>query len=153
MGSRLGSHSAGESGAASSSKAPPGAPDPDPEEGDLTQLFGLEATEKVELEAGQSVKEQFLASELVVPGIALKKFWQIQTTEHDGNKYLGILAKDECKMYRVAKPRLCALAMGDVLSEPEKFWQLAVQQCKNQKVGGVFIFDSFEGDLAQARLQ
>lgn len=109
----------------------------------------LQKSETVGEEVQKCVKDCYLSCQLVVPGITLKKFKQSLTHHPDrAGKYMAILSRDECKMYKIQKPRLCSMVAGDAQSV--NFWDSAEAHCKNWRVGGVFLFDTFAGDLKQA---
>ena len=40
--------------------------------------------------------------------------------------------------------------MGDYISDPQEFWNFAIRKCNNDRAGGLFVFDSFQGDLHEA---
>ena len=98
-----------------------------------------------------AVKDRFMKCDLVVPSVALNKFKQTSSTEIPFTKYVGILGKDKCRMYKTDKDRLCCLMMGDLISDPNDFWVHASIQLKNNFVGGVIVFDTYEGDVSQGR--
>lgn len=118
---------------------------------DLTQQYGtdLEIKDTQGAEA-TTTKDRFLNCELVVPGIALKKLKQVETTDYPVNTYVGILGKSESRMYKVTKPHVCTMMMADFCSDTGKFWEHAERQCKNHSIGAICMFDSFEKDWSEA---
>ena len=125
---------------------------------DLTQHFAKEATEHKSVVPLPTTRDRFLESQLVVPGIALKKFLQVsQSTEGlgetreavDVKNYVGVMGTDSYRMYKQSRPRVCALMMGDISSDPH-FWQHAQDQLKGHPVGAICFFNTFEGQWSEA---
>lgn len=117
---------------------------------DLTQQHAKEAL-KPKHSLTVAVRDRFMKCDLVVPSVALNKFKQLSSTELPMTKYVGILGKNKCRMYKTEKDRLCSMVMGDLISNPADFWSHASIQLKNNFVGGVVVFDNYEGEITQAR--
>lgn len=118
----------------------------------LTQRYGREAvaTEKT---STVTTRERFLKSKLIVPGIALKKFKQLETASKVTlHQCAGVMGTDHVQMYKVSKPRACNLSMGSVIADPAEFWNHAEIHCKNHPLGAIIMFDNFEGNVPEARM-
>ena len=135
----------------SSSEQPPGSSVVEDPNQDITNQFTKEATEKKKSEKGPAPKERFFACDLVIPAIALKKFKILESSDGVLPNNVGVLGQDECQMCKTKKARLCTLMFGDYFTDNDDFWAHAVLQCKNHRVGGVFLFDSFVGDPTKER--
>jgi len=122
----------------------------DKQHDDLTQQHAKEALKpKAGLQG--SVRDRFMQCDLVVPSVALNKFKQLSSAEFLMTKYVAILGKNKCRMYKTEKDRLCCMVMGDLISDPDDFWVHVSMQLKNNFIGGVVVFDNYEGDISQAR--
>ena len=138
-----------EASSSSSVPNPQGAVVEDPNQ-DITEQFVREATDKASAEPPVSAKDRFFECDLVIPAIALKKFKQLDSTDAVLSTHVGVLGQDECQMYKTKKKRLCTMMFGDFFTDRDSFWKHAVSQCKNQRVYGIFLFDSFDGDPTKA---
>jgi len=125
-------------------------PDLDESSKDITQMFGKEALESKAVVPCMTAKELFLDSELILPGIGLKKFKQLECCGAELANYVGVFGKDQCTMYKQTKPRACTLMMGDFLSDRDSFWKYALRQCKQYPVVAICFFDVFSEDPAEA---
>ena len=97
-----------------------------------------------------SLKELFLAADIIVPTLALKKFSQILKDKRaDAGVFMGVLAADMVKRHRAQRRRLCSLAVGDALTSSDSFWQSAQGHCQGRQIGGVFIFDVFQHNICE----
>ncbi len=96
----------------------------------------------------KDTKTCYMKAELIIPGIALKKFKQTlveQPTRAGG--YFAALAVAEVTMYKVKKPRLVAMCAGDVLADPQRFWNRAATHMGLHPLKALILFDGFKGDL------
>lgn len=104
---------------------------------DLTNLYGP-TNEQEPGEQDTSVKDRFLRAELVVPGIALKKFKQLlEDEEQTVAKYVAILGVSELKRYKHQRPTLQGMLMGNTESHAT-IWEHVSKQMKDLSVGAIF---------------
>ena len=96
-------------------------------------------------------KVRFLDAKLIIPAISLKKMKQA-LNGNNGNaaRYVAALGIEDVRMYKIYRPRLSAMCMGDFLTDVDGFWQHASRQLQDKKAGALYLFDQFEGNLASA---
>lgn len=110
---------------ATSSKDKPGKTSEDDYK-DMTGMFNPIGDDDVEDELDQSNKEKFVAADLLVPGIAMKKFkLSLHDEMGEGNdiqpeSFIGILSVGDISKYKHTRPILKRMAMGDCMKE--RFW-------------------------------
>ncbi|CAK9114700.1 unnamed protein product [Durusdinium trenchii] len=94
-------------------------------------------------------KVRFLDAKLIIPAISLKKMKQA-LNGNNGNaaRYVAALGIEDVRMYKIYRPRLSAMCMGDFLTDVDGFWQHASRQLQDKKAGALYLFDQFEGNLA-----
>ena len=96
-----------------------------------------------------SQRESFKNADLVVPGVALKKFKLAITEAGNAEGYMAALGYREATLYKIPRPCLCSMTMGDVLGESSAFWSWVAQQVHGSKVGAIFVSDQFKGSVEQ----
>ena len=103
--------------------------------GDLESQAVVPATEL----GPMKVKDRFLSCDLVVPGIALKKLAMCLGLGEDVSKtYFAVLARDTTKSYKIEKPSLRGMVIGDI--DKDNFWGKAIKHLHGRCVGAVMAF-------------
>lgn len=107
-----------------------------------------------EEETGQatelSTKERFLRADLLVPGIALKKFkMSLDSCSGPTNHLIALLSSGDIERYKSTRPMLQCMIMGD-LSQHADFWEEFSRHFKNKPVTAVVFPSSGEMTLPQA---
>ena len=76
---------------------------------DITQMFASEAVQDKTAVVYPTLRELFLSCDIVLPSITLKKFKMVESAKDlDAPSYVGVLAQDQCRMYKTTKSRLCS---------------------------------------------
>ena len=121
---------------------------------DLTQQFAAEGAMQVVVAENEAlpVKDRFLSCELVVPAISLKKMALCLMDSSDRSKsYAAVLGLDKMTVYRVGKPCLKSMIVGDLLgADKDSFWASATKHLTTKKVGAVMIFDNCSESIESA---
>ena len=87
-----------------------------------------------------STKERYLASSIVIPGIALKKAKQAMSQQPgSANTLVAILGEGECTCYRVTKPSVEKLVMGDIQKYGSQFWKKVSDHLKKKSAAVVIL--------------
>lgn len=96
---------------------------------DLTSHFGPGGKNKTKDPLEPGGQELFKEADLVVPGIALKKMKQAmsQASEGDMNSYIALLGLGSVKAYRVERPTVHKMILGNMNKYGEEFWKRATQ--------------------------
>ena len=110
---------------------------------DETAIVAMEKVEK-------NVKERFLDCTLAVPGIALKKMAMCLQADADRCKsYLGLMGLGSVKHYKVEKPVLQGLVVGNMETQSEQLWEMARKHFCGKTIGAVVSFDGFPHEIHQ----
>ncbi|CAK9114494.1 Uncharacterized protein (Fragment) [Durusdinium trenchii] len=97
------------------------------EAGILTHHF-VPLADTAEQPGQQQQKDLFLAADLVIPGIALKKMKQALTAANEASKhFFGVMAPATGKMYRKEKPSVQKLVIANMQLHGQVFWQRVVK--------------------------
>ena len=89
-------------------------------------------------------KTKFLEADVLVPGIALKKFKQALHDEMgEGNEinmesFLGVTSIGDFKRYKKSRHVLQRMAMGDVEAMKDKFWNSVAAHMKDHSIAAIF---------------
>ena len=109
---------------------------------DITQQFLQEhATEE---ETGRSTKDKFLAGELLVPGIALKKFKLC--LESTGLQSVGfkfaLLGAQQITKYKATRKILEGMVLGDTTQMAPELWTKAATHLETRGLTALFVADA-----------
>ena len=110
---------------------------PAPDLHDVTDGFGPQG--RPETSTGKpastvSAREQFRDSDLVVPGIAVKKMkLAMDQSKQDRENYIAVLGGDTVKAYRNEKPGVNKMILGDVLKYNHSFWAKVAKHLHGMK--------------------
>ena len=104
---------------------------------DLTQFYAPES--QAAPESKVDLKELFLAADLVVPGIALKKFKQALSAAANAPDYFGVMGLSTVKMYRKERPSVEKLAMADMSQHRDWFWAQAGKHLGGLEAGVLLV--------------
>ena len=99
----------------------------------------------------ESQQDLFMSAGLIVPGIALKKFKLAALEDPNrGGCFVGAAGVADVTMYKVARPKVTGLCLGDFTSDPVAFWQWAVRHLGTKPVGALFLYDAFSLSIDDA---
>lgn len=133
-----GHNQASSSSAPSSSSASAAPVDSAVTQGELTSMF-LPTCDYKPKASEPSAKETYMESDLVVPGIALKKMKQAMQTEGAiAQNYLAALAEDTMEMYKTKKPTLQKMVIADYVKYKDSFWKRVSEHFGDLKVRAIF---------------
>ena len=111
------------------------------EAGILTHHF-VPLADTAEQPGQQQQKDLFLAADLVIPGIALKKMKQALTAANEASKhFFGVMAPATGKMYRKEKPSAQKLVVANMQLHGQVFWQRVVKHFAGNELS-VFLVPS-----------
>ena len=99
-----------------------------------------------------SLKDRFLATDLVVPGVALKKMKQAIDSQ-DGvsvDQYLAILSQGPLKRHKTTRPILQCMMLGDAVEDPDAYFQKMGDHFKGREVAAMFLPSSTRLTIPQA---
>lgn len=123
---------------------------------DITQSFftpGEDLVKCTQTSLGQQ-KERFLIAKLVVPGISLKKFHlsihpsqQRDDVTPKSTTHVAVLGASVIKQYKISKPTLAGMVIGDALTSPQSFWNTCTKHLTKTKISAIFLSDNFAGTL------
>lgn len=104
--------------------------------------------------AEKSVKEMFLECTLAMPGIALKKMAMcVASNPNRCQSYLGLMSLGHTKHYKVEKPFLQGLVVGNMETQGEQLWEMARKHFCGKTVGAVVVFDDFPNSIEEVPRQ
>ena len=129
---------------------PPAGEAPTP---DITQDFLKMYQPKISPEQEKvTMRQLFMEADLLVPGIALKKFKQALAEDENRSKsYIATLGVESFTMYKTSRPKLFGMMMGNFQEDPIKFWQSSSQHLV-KPLGALFIFDNADMTVDDATL-
>lgn len=123
---------------------------------DITQSFfapGADLVKCTQTSLGPQ-KDRFLVSRLVVPGISLKKFHlaihqsqQSADATQKSTTHIAVLGAGVIKQYKISKPTLAGMVIGDASTSPEAFWNICTKHLQNTKIAAIFLSDNFTGTV------
>ncbi len=104
---------------------------------DVTNLYAPTAGQEPG-EQDISAKDRFSRAELIVPGIALKKFKQcLEDEEQSVAPFVAILGVSQLKRYKIQRPMLQNMLMGNTESHAT-IWEHVSKHMKDLSVGAIF---------------
>lgn len=129
-------------GSASSSKEQQTNKDPEQQGMDITQQFLQEHTTGEE--EGRSTKDKFLAGDLLVPGIALKKFKIC--LDSSGQQSVGfkfaLLGAQQITKYRATRKILEGMVLGDTTKMNPELWTKAATHLETRGLTAILVADA-----------
>ena len=88
----------------------------------------------------EKAKDLYMKADIVIPAIALKKAKQAMSqTPAEAPHYVGILGKSECTCYRVKKPYVEKMILGNLEKYGDQFWSKASSHLKKTSIGVVVL--------------
>lgn len=108
---------------------------------DITQQFlpMLEKKKKDPEVSAETQKDMFKNADILVPGIALKKFALALSEENAPSTYMAVLGVENFTMYKLARPKLCGICMGDFNASPEEFWAQTMSHLGTKAIAAIFV--------------
>lgn len=93
-------------------------------------------------------QERFMDADLICPGICLKKAkMAFEGTVVAPLNALGIVGRGTIKMYKIEKPCLESMVLGNAVDYQEQFWQEVSMQIGSRKVGAIICPDGSPFDV------
>ncbi len=99
-----------------------------------------------------STKDMFISAELIVPGIALKKFKMYLASEnHDSaDSKFAMLGVGEIRKYRTERKCLQGMVLADMTKMAEETWRTAAKHLENKGLIAIFVASGSEVSLSNA---
>ena len=128
------------------------APEDAPQEKIVTDnFFEQDALKLADEPAKASQREAFMKADLIMPGIALKKFkMALADDAARSQSYLGVCGVDDFTMYKTKRKRATGLCMGAFTPNPEQFWNLAAPHLRNKPLAALLVFEDFQATIEDA---
>ena len=100
----------------------------------------------------ETQKAAYLASDLIVSGVALKKFKQaFEEMQHQSHSFFGLLGLGSITMHRVTKACTEKMIFGNMRSHGDIFWEKACQHLDPLKVSAFVVPENSDLVLPEAR--
>ena len=107
-----------------------------------TYLF-TQLSEFKEQEKAEAPKDVFVKSDLIVPGIALKKAKQaVDTYQADASQFLGVLGAAKVRMYKIERPGVQKQVMGKYHKDIKMFWKEVQKHLHGEPVKLIMVSDN-----------
>ena len=107
---------------------------------DVTDEFlPMLGKKKRDPEIVETQKDMFKNADVIEPGIALKKFALAISGGMASSTYMAALGVENITMYKLAKPKLCGICIGDFKSSPENFWTTAISHPGAKAIAAIFV--------------
>ena len=119
----------------------PAAPPPTDEDGagDLAPGF-VPLADTGEPSKTLTQKQLFMASDIVIPGIAIKKFKEaITETDADSTTWVGVMGEASTTMYKKTKRSVEAVFMGTPSNQAESFFKKLQEHLAGRKIAAVML--------------
>lgn len=118
---------------------------------DITQNF-LEETKEYHDEEEASTKDMFLSADLIVPGIALKKFTMYLASDNHSltDSKFAMLGVGEVRKYRTERKCLEGMVLADTTKMAEGSWVSVSNHLENKGLKAIFIASGSAVSLAHA---
>lgn len=117
---------------------------------DVTKSFLKMYQPKIQVgeQPKETQKDVFMQADLIVPGIALKKFkMALVDSPNRSTCYVAALGVEEMTQYKVQRPKLCGMCMGDHQSTPDSFWQATQRHLRDKPLAALIVFEDFQGQM------
>ena len=127
----------------------------DLQKGNITNKFIPIQDEEFEVDEPAN-KDRYANASILVPGISIKKFKLGLEDEMDDGKpiqkdtFIALLSCGEVRRYKMSRPILQRMAMGDAEATGEKFWEAAGGHMRGNKLAAIFVTKGSNLILADA---
>lgn len=110
-------------------------------EKDVTNNFlpMLDKKKKDPALSAETQKDMFKNADILVPGIALKKFALALSEGNVFSTHMAALGVENTTMYKLAKPKLCGICIGDFKTNPDLFWATTMSHLGAKPIAAIFV--------------
>lgn len=115
----------------------------EPDEEDVLSRFGP-ASEKPKASLQERTKDLYMSSDLLVPGVAVKKMRQAMTAdEANAQHFLAILGDHIHCMHKTKRAGVAKMILGDFVKHRQKFWGHVTRHLDKNKIALVLFASEF----------